>query len=105
MFNQLGWSEVAVLVVAAIFIFGPERLPKLAADAGRTVRRARTLLAGVQEDLRSDFGPEIADLDLRTLRPKTLVQQMMFADEPDSPARPFGATPKASPAPPPENRT
>lgn len=103
MFNQLGWSEVAVLVVAAIFIFGPERLPKLAADAGRTVRKARTLLAGVQEDLRSDLGPEIADLDLRALRPRTLVQQVLFADDQDSPttARPVST----APAPSSENRT
>lgn len=96
MFNQIGWSEVAVLMIAAIFIFGPERLPKLAADAGRTLRKARVLLAGVQEDLRGEMGPELAELDLRSLRPKKLVSQMLWDDD-ETPAR---APRPAAPAPP-----
>jgi Sec-independent protein translocase protein TatA len=38
---------MAVLLVLALFVFGPERLPGMAADAGRTLRRARGYLKGM----------------------------------------------------------
>ena len=33
MFDSIGWGEIIVLGLAALFIFGPERLPHLAKDA------------------------------------------------------------------------
>ena len=33
MFDSIGWGEIIVLGLAALFIFGPERLPTLAKDA------------------------------------------------------------------------
>ena len=27
MFDSIGWGEIVVLALAALFIFGPERLP------------------------------------------------------------------------------
>ena len=29
MFDSIGWGEIIVLALAALFIFGPERLPGL----------------------------------------------------------------------------
>jgi sec-independent protein translocase protein TatB len=34
-FNGLGWPETATLLTLALFVFGPERLPAVARDAGR----------------------------------------------------------------------
>ena len=39
MFENLGWGEIAVLLVLALFVFGPERLPGMAANAGRWLRK------------------------------------------------------------------
>jgi sec-independent protein translocase protein TatB len=76
MFSNLGWPELAVLAVLAMLIFGPERLPKVAADAGRLVRELRKMAQGVTNDIRSEMG---IDLDeLRRLDPRR-----MFDDEPD----------------------
>ena len=76
MFNNLGWAEIAVLGVIAIFVFGPERLPKVAADAGRLVRELRRMASGVTRDLRDEFG---VDLDeIRRLDPRRF-----FDEEPD----------------------
>ena len=79
MFNNLGWAELAVLAVLAMLIFGPERLPKVAADAGRLVRELRRMASGVTNDLRNEMG---IDLDeIRRLDPRRF-----FDEEPEEPA-------------------
>ena len=96
MFSSLGWMEMAVLLVLALFVFGPERLPGMAADAGRTLRRARTYLRGMTEDLTAELGPEFRDVDLRSLNPKTFVAKHLLEglDDDDQPAR--GSRPDGS---------
>ena len=61
MFN-IGWAEFLVLVVAGLFVFGPERLPEAAAWLGRTVRQVREYATGAREQLRSELGPEFDEL-------------------------------------------
>ncbi len=80
MFNNLGWGEILVLGVLGILIFGPERLPKAAADAARLVRELRRMARGVTADLREEFG---ADLDtLRSLNPRRILDDAID-DRPD----------------------
>jgi sec-independent protein translocase protein TatB len=80
-FNSVGWGEIAVLLVIGLFVFGPERLPKVARDAARTLRQFRQMAAGMREELRSELGPELADFDLRTLHPRTFVRKHLFEDD------------------------
>jgi sec-independent protein translocase protein TatB len=86
-FDHLGWGEISVLLVLGLFVFGPERLPGMAAEAGRAMRRFRTYAKGLTDDLKTELGPEIGDLDLRSLHPKTFVQKHLFEDDPDQPVR------------------
>ncbi len=70
---NIGWPEFLILVVAGLFILGPERLPSAAAWLGRTVRQVREYATGAREQLRSELGPEFDELrqpleDLRGLR-------------------------------------
>ncbi|WP_131784883.1 Sec-independent protein translocase protein TatB [Protofrankia symbiont of Coriaria ruscifolia] len=81
MFSGVGWGEIAVLMVIGLFVFGPERLPKVARDAGRMLRQIRQAATGMREELRSELGPELADFDLRTLHPKTFVRKHLFEDD------------------------
>ena len=37
----------------------------------------------MQEDLKSELGPEVGDLDLRSLHPQTFVKKHLFGDEDD----------------------
>lgn len=94
MFDSVGWGEILVLVVAGLFILGPERLPGAAAWLGRTIRQVREYATGAQTKLRDELGPEFDELrkpleDLRGLRnfnPRTAVRRTLFEDDPD----PFG---------------
>ncbi len=88
MFSSLGWGEVAVLLVLGLFVFGPDRLPGMAADAGKTLRKVRLYVKGMTEDLKSELGPELGDVDLRSLHPRTFVQKHLFSDEDDAPSPP-----------------
>ncbi len=81
MFNSIGWPEVAVLLVLALFVFGPERLPSMAAEAGRMLRTLRQMANSARTDLQSELGPELGDLDLASLNPRTFVRKHLFEDD------------------------
>jgi sec-independent protein translocase protein TatB len=79
-FNGLGWGEIAVLCLLGLFVFGPDKLPRVARDAGRMLRQLRQMANGVRDDLRTELGPEYADLDIRDLHPKTFVRKHLLED-------------------------
>ena len=82
----LGWGEVAVLMLVALFVVGPERLPGFAAEAGRTLRSLRKQVKGLTDDLKTELGPEFADVDLRSLHPRTFVQKHLLEDDAEEPS-------------------
>ncbi len=87
MFSSLGWGEIAVLLVLALFVFGPERLPTLAAEAGRGLRKVRTYVKGMTDDLKTELGPELGDVDLASLNPRAFVAKHLLSDDDDEPVR------------------
>ncbi|MGZ6791603.1 MAG: sec-independent translocase [Mycobacteriales bacterium] len=91
MLGGLGWPETVALLLLALFVFGPERLPGIAEDLGRNLRKLRVFLQGLGDDLKTELGPEVGDLDLRSLDPKEFVRKHLFEDE--EPAVP-GARPR-----------
>ncbi|MCG8923909.1 Sec-independent protein translocase protein TatB [Lentzea sp. DG1S-22] len=88
MFDSIGWVEILIIVVAGLFILGPERLPSAAAWLGKTVRQVREYATGAREQLKQEMGPEFEQLrkpleDLRELRnfdPKRAVAKHLFED-------------------------
>src|SRR5882724_6113549 len=85
MFNNLGWQEIMLLAIVGLVIFGPDRLPKAVADLGKMLRELRTMARGAAEDLRTELGPELADMDLRGLHPRRFVEDALFGDD-DAPS-------------------
>ncbi len=104
MFDSIGWVEILIIVVAGLFILGPERLPEAAGWVGRTIRQVRDYATGAREQLKQEMGPEFEQLrkpleDLRELRnfdPKKAVTKHLFDD---APAEKPNGHPVASPAP------
>jgi sec-independent protein translocase protein TatB len=80
-FNNLGWEEILVLAVVGLIVFGPDRLPKAAQDLARLLRELRTMARGAANDLKAELGPEMADLDLRSLHPRRFVEDALFGDD------------------------
>lgn len=77
---DVGIGEAGVLVVLALIIFGPDHLPKVAAQAGRALRQLRTMANSARQDLQDGLGPEFADFDVADLSPKRFVRKHLFED-------------------------
>lgn len=69
MFDVNGW-ELLALVVVAIVVLGPERLPEYAGKLGRAVRQVRTLAEGARASLKEQMGPSFDDVDWRHYDPR-----------------------------------
>jgi sec-independent protein translocase protein TatB len=72
--------EFLLLLVLAVILFGPERLPDLFRKAARVVQYVRTIAGTAQEQLSKELGPGFEDLDLRDLSPKTFIQKHLLDD-------------------------
>jgi sec-independent protein translocase protein TatB len=97
----LGWGEIVVLGIVGLFVFGPERLPAVIADAAKTLRQVRAMATGMTNDLKAELGPEFADLDLASLDPRRLVERHLLGDDEPAAAPPAAARtgwPPARPA-------
>jgi len=73
--------EMVVLALVGIVVLGPDRLPGFARDAARMLRTLRDMATGARQQLTEELGPEFADLDLRSLNPRTAVQRAVFGDD------------------------
>ena len=71
----IGLAEAALIAFIAVIVFGPDRLPDLAKQAGQMVRKARQFAHAARDELRDELGPEYADLELRDLDPRTIVRK------------------------------
>jgi sec-independent protein translocase protein TatB len=71
----VGLPELAVILVVAVVVFGPDRLPEYARQAGRMVRQLRRFAQSAQQDLRDVLGPEYADLKLTDLDPRVAIRR------------------------------
>lgn len=84
MFDSIGLSEIMVLLLGALFIFGPDRLPGLARDAAGALKRLRETVTGARGQIHEQLGPEfdhLRDVDLRSLNPKTFIRKHLLEDE------------------------
>ena len=72
---DIGAGEVLVLLLAALFVFGPDRLPQIARQAGRWVNDLRRMVANARRDLTDGLGLDDGELSsLRDLNPRRYVR-------------------------------
>jgi sec-independent protein translocase protein TatB len=69
LFDINGW-EFVILIVLAVVILGPERLPEYAAKLGKLVRQAKSMAEGARGQLREQMGPEFDDINWRQYDPR-----------------------------------
>ncbi|MEU9346271.1 sec-independent translocase [Streptomyces sp. NPDC048278] len=81
MFNDIGPLELVTIVVLAVLVFGPDKLPKVIQDVMRTIRKIREFSESAKEDIRQELGPEFKDFELEDLNPKTFIRKHLDSDE------------------------
>lgn len=75
MFLDLNFTKLLMLGVVALLIFGPDRLPGIAAQAGRALRELRRMAEGAKSELQENLGPEFSNFDIADLNPRTFVRK------------------------------
>jgi sec-independent protein translocase protein TatB len=75
--NLNGW-EIVALILLGLFIFGPERLPKVISDGLRMLRSVRNMARNATNDLSRELG---TDVSLEDLHPRTFIRKHLLSDE------------------------
>ncbi|MEU8029557.1 sec-independent translocase [Streptomyces sp. NPDC049099] len=81
MFNDIGPLELVTIIVLAVLVFGPDKLPKVIQDVTRTIRKIREFSESAKQDIRSELGPEFKDFEFEDLNPKTFIRKQLDNDE------------------------
>jgi len=82
----IGGAEWLILMVAGLFILGPERLPSAAVWLARTVKQVQEYATGAREQLKTELGPEFDELrkplaelqQLRGFNPRTAITKHLL---------------------------
>ena len=88
MFGSLGWPEMLTLLVVALLIFGPDKLPSVVKDAAGMLRTVRNMAKDARSQLKTELGPEFTDFDLDSLNPRSFVRKNLFEDDDEPQSRP-----------------
>lgn len=81
----MGWPEMGLIAVVAMLVFGPERLPGMARQAGSFVRTAKRALDQAKDDLGRELGHDLSGVDLKDLDPRAVVRRAI-EDDPTPPS-------------------
>jgi sec-independent protein translocase protein TatB len=77
MFFDIGAGEILGLAILGMMLVGPERLPKLAVEAARWVKKIRGLATTATAELRENLGPGFENLQPKDLNPKTFMKKQV----------------------------
>jgi sec-independent protein translocase protein TatB len=90
LFFDLSPLKIVVLAVLGLVIFGPDQLPKLAAQAGRALRDLRRMADSARADLTENLGQEFRDFDFNDLNPRAFVRKHLLDELNDGNPDQFG---------------
>jgi sec-independent protein translocase protein TatB len=87
LFDINGW-EFVIIVVVALLVIGPERMPEYSAKLARMVKQLRGLADAAKVQLREQMGPGFDDVDWkqydpRQYDPRRIVREALMDDGPD----------------------
>ncbi|MBB0244870.1 Sec-independent protein translocase TatB [Streptomyces alkaliphilus] len=78
MFFDIGSLEFIALIILAILIFGPDKLPKMIQDLAGFLRRMREFSDNAKRDIREELGPEFKDFEFEDLNPRRFARKHLL---------------------------
>lgn len=73
-------DKILVIMVIAMFVIGPDRLPEYARKLGEMVRGLRRMSEGAKDRLKDEMGPEFDEVDWRQLDPRQYDPRRIIRD-------------------------
>jgi sec-independent protein translocase protein TatB len=103
---DINGGEFLVILLVAVIVVGPTRLPHYAEQLGRMTRQARRYLTEARERVGEELGEDAKDIDWEALDPRRydprrIVRDALMDTATGSPAGPRTAPAPPQPAPPP----
>jgi sec-independent protein translocase protein TatB len=100
---DIGIGEILLVAVVGLLIFGPERLPKAAADAAKWISQIRAMASTARKDLADSAGVDFSETvetvkSLKEFHPRNLASSLL-SDTPE-PAPAAASEPPPPPPPP-----
>ena len=94
--GSIGAPEILVILVVALLVLGPERLPEAARQVGRFLGEVRRIGSGLQSELR-----DAIDAPAHVFDPQEPASQATAASQPPpAPGAPPAPSPGVEPPPP-----
>lgn len=76
----LTFEKMLIILLIAVFVVGPDRLPLYAAKLAQLVRSLRNLASGAKDRMREEMGPEFDEVDWRKLDPRQYDPRRIIRD-------------------------
>ncbi|MGO3147194.1 MAG: twin-arginine translocase TatA/TatE family subunit [Leucobacter sp.] len=85
----LTFDKILIILVIAMFVVGPTRLPMYAKKLGEFVRSIKHMADGAKDRLKEEMGPEYEDVDWKQLDPRQydprrIVRDALMEDQRDA---------------------
>lgn len=61
MFNNLGFSEILIIVIAALVIFGPNKLPQMGRSVGQAIREFKKATQSITDEVTKAATEEVRE--------------------------------------------
>jgi sec-independent protein translocase protein TatB len=87
----LTFEKLLLIGVLAVFLLGPERLPRYAAGLARLVKGIRNMASGAKDRMRNEMGDDFDDVDWRKLDPRQYDPRRIIRDALKEDAAPTAA--------------
>lgn len=87
-FVDINSGEFLIIIILALVLIGPQRLPGYVEKLRNFIRAARDMADGAKTQLKAEMGPEYQDVDWRQYDPRQydprkIVREALF-DDPDA---------------------
>lgn len=79
-FGGLTLDKIFVILLIALFVVGPDKLPVYAKKLGEFVRSLKRMADGAKDRLRDEMGPEFDEVDWKQLDPRQYDPRRIIRD-------------------------
>ena len=77
MFFDVGAGEFIGLAILALILVGPDRLPTLAIEAAKIIRKIKSFAQNTTSDIKNNLGPGFENLQPTDLHPKNFIKRQI----------------------------
>jgi sec-independent protein translocase protein TatB len=85
MFGDIGFGELIGLAILALILVGPDRLPSVAVEAAKLIKKVRGYAVSATDQIKDSLGPGYENLRPEDLHPKNFIKKQLnevLEDEP-----------------------